>query len=130
MAVRYGLRVLALAAVALAGGWWYRDRMAAATLRGGMLGVTVAAAGAVGGMLLIAWAFEQDQKRFFGALAAGVLGRLALYGAVVVIVALRWPGTIDAVATAVALLTAYVVFQSLELRFVLRGLGKDQGARG
>jgi hypothetical protein len=96
-----------------------------ATVEGAVLGAAVAAAGGIGGIVLIRWGLGKDQKKFFAALSAAILGRLLLYGAALVVVALRT--TIDLTATAASLLAVYVLFQVVEVRFAVRGLSKGRG---
>jgi hypothetical protein len=120
MITRYAGGVAALTLAAGAAGWVLRARMAPEVLRGGLLGLALAAAGAVAGLALTGWAFDKDQKRFFAALAIGMLGRLFVYGAALVYVALAT--SLDTTATALALLLFYMLFQVLELRFAVRGL--------
>lgn len=128
MIARYAATaVLLVAVVAAAGGWLLRDRLPAGTLRALALGGALATAGAVGGMALVAWSFRRSQRVFFAALVAGMLGRLFLYGAVLVYVALGT--TVDATATAAGLLGFYVLLLALEVRFAVRGL-TGRGSRG
>jgi hypothetical protein len=93
-----------------------------AGVRGALLGAGIAAVVAVGGMALVAWSFERGPQKFFGALVGGILGRLAFFGAVLVYVALRAAGSYDLVSVALSLLGFYVIFQWLELWFVIKGL--------
>jgi hypothetical protein len=118
--VRYAGTVVAIAGLALACGWLARDRLAPAALGGAALGIALAALGAIGGMALTAWAFARGQRAFFAALVTGILGRLFVYGAALVYVALKT--SVDSTATAVALLGSYVAFQIVEVRFALVGL--------
>ena len=122
---RHLVAALAIGAAAVAAGWSLRGRLSPAVFQGGILGAVLATAGAVAGLLTTAWAFDKEARRFFAALIAGILGRLLLYGAVLVYVALRT--AIDPVATAASLLAFYVLFQVLEVRFAMRGLGRSQG---
>jgi hypothetical protein len=117
--LRYASVVAALALAAAAAAWIGRGMVPAASLRGTVLGIALAASGAIAGMMLTAWSTGKEQKVFFAALAGGILGRLAVFGAALAYVGLRAPGAIDATATAVALLASYVVFQVLEVRLVL-----------
>jgi len=96
-------------------------RLGEAAVRGTLLGAALAAAGAIGGMALFVWSLPRGPGQFFGALAIGILARLAGFGAVLVFVALRAP-SYGLVALAASLLAFYVVFQILEVRFVLKGL--------
>lgn len=120
--------VAALALAAAAAAWIGRGMISAAALRGTVLGVALAASGAIAGMVLTAWSMGKEQKVFFAALAGGILGRLAVFGAALAYVGLRAPGAIDATATAAALLASYVVFQVLEVRLVLLR-ARSKGAR-
>lgn len=119
MTLRYASAVAALALAAVAAAWIGRARIGQASLRGAILGAALAAAGAIAGMTLTAWAIGRDQKVFFAALIGGILGRLAVFGAALIYVGLRAAGSIDLTATASALLAFYVVFQVLEVRLVL-----------
>jgi len=125
---RYAAGVLLIAAVASAAAWSWRERFGPGGYRGTLLGAALATIGALAGMALTAWSFDKGQREFMTALAAGMLGRLAGFGGVLVYVALRT--TIDPIATAAALLTLYVVFQILEIRMVLAGLARRQGRAG
>ncbi|HEU4400760.1 MAG TPA: hypothetical protein VFT43_01515, partial [Candidatus Polarisedimenticolia bacterium] len=87
-----------------------------------------AALGAIGGMALVGWSFTKSERVFFSTLAFGLLGRLFLYGAVLVYVALRT--TVDPLATAVGLLGCYVLFLALEVRFALLGLKRTRRGDG
>ena len=82
--------------------------------------VSLAAVGAIAAVALNRWGFDKDSRRFFAALTLGILGRLLLYGAALVYVALRT--RIDVTATAASLLGFYVLFQIVEIRLALRGL--------
>jgi hypothetical protein len=95
------------------------------TVEGMTLGAALAAAGGIGGIVLIRWGLGKDQKKFFAALGAAILGRLLLYGAALVVVALRT--TIDLTSTAASLLAVYVLFQIVEVRVAVRGLSKGRG---
>jgi len=76
--------------------------------------------GTIAGLVLTAWGFEKGQTQFFAALLFGILGRLVIYGATLIYVAL---GTsLDLIATAVAMMGFHVVFMILEIHFALRRL--------
>lgn len=96
--------------------------MTSAALQGAVLGSALAAVGGAGGIALVRWGLDKDPKRFFAALGASILGRLLLYGAALVGVALRT--TIDLTWTAASLLVVYVLFQIVEVRLLARGLAK------
>jgi len=115
-----------LAAVAAV--WMARERMSAASLRGAVLGVALAGSCAVAGMALTAWSMGREHAVFLAALVGGILGRLAVFGAVLACVGLRAAGTIDTTATAAAMLASYLVFQVLELYLVLLR-ARSKGAR-
>jgi len=90
------------------------------------VGVGAALAGSLLGVLLSRKARrEQNTQRLFGALVAGMLARLALYGAVIVYVALRT--RLDPVAVAVWLLGSYLVSQVIEVTVTMRAARR--GAR-
>jgi len=121
MIVRFGALVLLIGVAASASIVAWGDRLGEAALRGTLLGAALASAGAIGGMALFAWSLPRGPREFFGALVAGILARLVVFGAVLIFVALRVP-SYDLVASAASLLAFYVVFQILEVRFVLKGL--------
>lgn len=105
-----------------------RTRLEPEVMQGALVGGTLAVAGAIAGLLLSAWGFDKGQTQFFGALLFGILGRLVVYGATLIYVAL---GTsIDPLATAVAMLGFHVVFMILEIHFALRRLRAGQGRQG
>jgi len=105
-----------------------RGRLEPEVMQGALLGGTLAVAGAIAGLLLSAWGFDKGQKQFFGALLFGILGRLVVYGATLIYVAL---GTsIDLIATAVAMLGFHVVFMIVEINFALRRLRTGGGRQG
>ncbi len=121
MILRFAALVLLVggAASALIAVWG--DRLGEAALRGALLGAALAAAGAIGGMALFAWSLPRGPRQFTGALLLGVLARLVLFAAVLIVVGLR-ARAYDLVALAASLLGFYAVFQILEVRFVLKGL--------
>lgn len=105
-----------------------RTRLEPEVMQGALVGGTLAVAGAIAGLLLSAWGFDKGQTQFFGALLFGILGRLVVYGATLIYVAL---GTsIDPLATAVAMLGFHVVFMILEIHFALRRLRAGSGRQG
>ena len=121
MILRYAALILLIAAAGSGTFAWWRGGIADAVERGVLLGAVLASFGAIGGMALLAWSFGRGQTQFFGALLLGILGRLLVFGGVLIYVGLR-AGAFDLVASAVSLLGFYVVFQVLEMRFVLREL--------
>ena len=122
---RYTGMVVLLAAVGTIAVWSLRERLGDRMVVGVALGAGLAAAGTISGMALSAWAFNRKQGQFFAALMLGMLGRLLLYGAVLVYVALRT--SIQPLTVAVTLMGYYVLFQVLEIRFALKGLKRMGG---
>jgi len=122
MILRFAALVLLIGggASAMIAAWW-GSRLGEAALRGMLLGAALAAAGAIGGMALFAWSLPRGFRQFFGAIVFGILARLVVFGSVLVFVALR-AKAFDLVASAASLLGFYVVFQILEVRFVLKGM--------
>ena len=120
MIARYAALMLAIAAIGSGGFAWWRGGVAGPVERGVLLGAALAALGAISGMALLGWASGRGQTQFFGALMLGILGRLVVFGGVLIYLGLR-PGAFDLVASAMSLLGFYVVFQVLEMRFALRG---------
>ena len=122
MSLRYAVAVFVVgclgAALIVASG----GRLGEAGVRGALLGAVLACLGAVGGMALLAGSFERGPRKLFGALVGGILARLLIFGAVLVYVGLRAAASFDLIATAAALLGFTVIFEWLEVRFVLRGL--------
>jgi hypothetical protein len=116
---RLGVVVL-VGAAGVAACWMLQGRMPPGAFPGVVLGILLATAGALGGLVLTAWSVDKGQTQFLGAMVFGILARFLVYGAVLVYVALRT--AIDVVATAFALLAFYVLFLILEIRFAIRGV--------
>jgi len=126
--LRYAALVLLIAAAGSAAIAFWRGGLESPVTRGVLLGAALASFGAIAGMALLAWSYGRGQTQFFGALVIGILGRLLVFGGVLVYVALR-AAAFDLIASAASLLGFYVVFQVLEMRFVLKGLaGRRSGA--
>jgi hypothetical protein len=125
--LRYGLAVVLIAAAGSALIAAAAGRLGDAGVRGALLGAAVASLGAIGGMALLAWSFERGSRQFVGAAVLGILGRLTLFGAVLVYVGLCRPGAVRVAPVALSLLAFFFVFQALEVRFVLRGLKRSGG---
>lgn len=121
---RYIGTVVLLAALGLVALWIWRERLGEATARGASVGLGLAAAGAVVGMMLTSWAFGRNQQQFFAAVMFGILGRLGLYCGALLYVGLRT--TLQPYAMAAAMLGFYLVFQVLELRFVVKRLKRGR----
>ncbi len=94
--------------------------------QGALIGVILSLAGSIAGMALTMWAFDRGHGQFMATLMLGMLGRLVIYGAVLVYLALET--TIDPIAMVVAMLGYYVILQVLEIRFVLKRLQADKKA--
>ncbi len=120
MTARYTAVVLLFAAIGAGILWAYRARLEPAVLEGAAIGGSLAVAGAISGLILSAWGFEKGQKEFFGALLLGILGRMVIYGATLIYVALQT--SVDLIATIAAMLGLHVVFMVLEINFALRRL--------
>ena len=125
MTARYLGWVILSGAAGMVVAWVLRGRLGPSRSDALFLGAGVATVGAVAGMLLTAWAFDRSQKQFMAALMLGMLGRLVIYGAALVYVALRT--TIDPVAMAASLLVFYLIHQVLEVRLALKGLKPGPG---
>lgn len=119
---RYTLIVALIAAAGSAGIAASGDRLDGPSARGAILGAILAALGAVLGMALLDWSFERGTRQVVGAMLLGMLGRLTLFGGVLVFVGLLQPASCRMTAMAVSLLGFYFVFQALEVRFVVKGL--------
>jgi hypothetical protein len=117
--LRYAALMLLIAAAVSGAFVARRGGIAGPVERGVLLGAALASLGAISGMALLDWSSGRGQTQFFGALMLGILGRLAVFGGVLIVVGLR-RGAFDLVASAVSLLGFYVVFQVLEMRFALR----------
>ena len=112
--------MLLFGAIGAAGLWAYRARLEPGAFEGAAIGGSLAVAGAISGLFLLAWGFDKGQKQFFGALVLGILGRLVVYGATLIYLALQT--SVDLIATIVAMLGLHVVFMVLEINFTLRRL--------
>jgi hypothetical protein len=119
--LRYAALVLLIAAAVPAAIIGWGGGLERPAVRGILLGAVLASAAAIAGMALLAWSFGRGHRQFFGALVLGILGRLLVFGGVLVYVALR-AAAFDLIASAASLLGFYLVFQVLEMRFVLKGL--------
>ncbi len=124
---RYAVAVALIAAAGSACIAAFRGRIEEASVRGAILGAVLAAAGALLGIALLAWSTGRGAREFVGAVALGILGRLALFGGALVFVGLRRPEGLRITAVAASLLGFFFVFQALEVRFVMKGM-KDAGS--
>ena len=117
---RYALGVVALAVAGSALVAARGERLGEASVRGALLGIAVAAAGSLGGMALLARGLERGPRQFMGALLIGILGRMLLFGAVLIGVGLGWPADCSLAAVALSVVAFFFVFQGLEVWLVLR----------
>ena len=120
MILRYTLGVILLALCGSALIAASAGRLGEAGVRGALLGAWVASLGAIGGMTLLVRSFERGPRRFFGAVAFGILGRLALFGTVLVTMGLRRPAGCSLTAIALSIVCFFFLFQVLEIRFLLK----------
>ena len=118
----YALAVALIAAAGSACIAASNGRLDGPSVRGAILGAVLAAFGAVAGMALLAWSFGRGAREFVGAVAFGMLGRLILFGGVLIYVGLRQPENYPMTSVALSLLGFFFVFQALEVRFVLKGM--------
>ena len=126
MTARFATAALGLGATGMAVLWFLRGMMTPGTLRGVLLGMGLATAGSIAGLALTAWSFARPHGQFMAALLLGALGRMVIYGVTLIYIAL---GTsLNPSAMAIGLLATYLVFQVLEVRFVLKRMrmGKRQ----
>jgi hypothetical protein len=126
MTGRYLAAILLLAAAAWGCLRAARGSLTPARSEGLLLGLGLATAGAVSWILAASWTIGRGQQAFMGAQVLGILGRLVVYGAALIYVALRT--TIDPVYLAGSLLGFHVVYMVLEIRFAMKGL--RQAGRG
>ena len=113
MIARYLGWILLLGVAGMATAWLLGGRFELIRSEALYLGIAVATAGAVAGILLTAWTFHRSQKQFMAALVLGMVGRVVIYGAALVYVALRT--AIDPVAMAAALIVFYLIHHVLRL---------------
>jgi len=119
---RYILAVALIAAAGSAGIAASGGRLEGPSVRGAILGTIVAALGAVFGMALLARSNGRGTREFVGAVVFGMLGRLILFGGVLISLGLLRPAGFRMTAAAASLLGFFFVFQALEVRFVMKGL--------
>jgi hypothetical protein len=125
---RYVTVVLLVGAAGAVGLRVFRARFDLEEINGALIGGALAVAGAIAGLILSAWGFDRGQKQFFAALLLGILGRLVIYGATLIYVAL---GTsVNLIATVVAMLGFHVVFMVVEINFALRRLRAGKQPQG
>jgi hypothetical protein len=114
---RYVAWVLGLSAAGAAMAWACRASIPGSGLDGVFLGIALAAAGAISWIAGAAWSIGRGSHAFLAVTALGILGRLVVYGATLLFVALRTG--IDLRWLAGALLGFYLGFMVLEVRFAV-----------
>jgi hypothetical protein len=125
MTARFLAAIVLLAGMAAAAAWIGRGAIPADALAGVFIGLGLGAAGAISWILGAAWAVRRGGQAFLAAVVLGILGRLVVYSATLVYVAL---GTgINLPWTAGALLGSYLVFIVLEVLYALRAAGTGSG---
>lgn len=125
MTARYVAVIVLLAAAAAVAAWLGRASLPAGALPGVFIGLGLGAAGAISWILGAAWSVRRGGQAFLAAVVLGILGRLVVYSATLVYVAL---GTgINLPWTAGALLGSYLVFIVLEVLYALRAAGTGAG---
>jgi len=129
MTGRYVAGIMLLAAVVAASLRLARGSLAPVRLEGLLLGLALATAGAVSWIMVASLTIGRGHQAFMAAQVLGILGRLVVYGASLIYVALRT--TIDPVFLAGSLVGFHVIFLVLEVRFAVKGLQRAaQGATG
>ncbi len=128
MTARYVTVVLLVGAAGAVGLRVFRARFDLEEINGALIGGALAVAGAIAGLILSAWGFDRGQKQFFAALLLGILGRLVIYGATLIYVALGTSANL--IATVVAMLGFHVVFMVVEINFALRRLRAGKQRQG
>jgi hypothetical protein len=116
-AVYAGL-VAAIGLIGAACAWAFRDRFPPGAAAGFAIGGLLAALGAVSWIVAAARGRSRPD-RFMLLLGLGILGRLVVYGATLIYVALLT--RIDPLWTAGSLLGFHVLFMMIEVRFALHG---------
>jgi hypothetical protein len=124
---RYASYVLLLAAGAAGLAGLAGDRIPLTARPAVWLGLGLGAAGALSWILLTAWAIGRGNQAFMAATMLGILGRLVIYSATLIYVALRT--SIDLLWMAGALLGFHLASTVLEVRYALvaRRAGPDAG---
>jgi len=115
----YAALVAAIGLLAPGLAWGLGERFPPGAAAGFALGGLLAALGAVAWILAAARG-QARPERFMILLGLGILGRLVVYGATLIYVALLT--RIDPLWTAGSLLGFHVLFMMIEVRFALRGL--------
>jgi hypothetical protein len=117
MTARYAGYVLLLACAAAGLAWIAGDRLSAGARFAGLLGLGLGAAGGLSWILLTGWSIGRGHKAFMAATMLGILGRVVIYSATLIYVALRT--SIDLLWMAGAMLGFHLASIALEVRFAL-----------
>jgi hypothetical protein len=127
MTARYAGYVLLLACVAAGLAFVPGDRLSAGARSACLLGLGLGAAGALSWILLTGWSIGRGHKAFMAATMLGILGRVVIYSATLIYVALRT--SIDLLWMAGAMLGFHLASIVLEVRFALvaRRAGPEPG---
>lgn len=125
LALRFVGIVLAIAGAAAAVGLWRRAFLPPGALPGLLIGLGLAVLGAVSWFLGAAWGARRGMQALMAVVVLGILGRLVIYSATLVYVAI---GTGVSLAwTGGALAGSSIVFIVLEVVYALRALGGGTG---
>jgi hypothetical protein len=128
MTARYAGYVLLLGSAAAGLAWILGGRLPGGARFACLLGLGLGVGGALSWILLTGWSIGRGHKAFMAATMLGILGRVVIYSATLIYVALRT--SIDLLWMAVALLGFHLTSIVLEIRFALvaRRAGPEPGA--
>lgn len=125
IAARFIVAIITMTAGAVAFVLWARVLLPPGAAPGILIGLALAAAGAVSWVAGVAWSARRGMHALMGVVVLGILGRLVIYSATLVYVAL---GTgISLAWTGGALAGSSIVFIVLEVLYALRALGAGPG---
>jgi hypothetical protein len=125
MTARYLAAILLLTGAAAAALWLGRGDLPEGGLPGALLGLGLGAAGGISWIVGAAWALPRGGQAFLAVVVLGILGRLVVYSATLVYVAL---GTgLNLHWTAGALLGSYLTFIVLEVLYAIKAAGTGPG---
>ena len=125
MTARYLAAILLLTGAAAAALWLGRGALPVGGLPGALLGLGLGAAGGISWIAGAAWALPRGGQAFLAVVVLGILGRLVVYSATLVYVAL---GTgLNLHWTAGALLGSYLTFIVLEVLYAIKAAGTGAG---
>jgi len=125
LAGRFILAIVVMTAAAVAIALWVRILLPPGAVPGILIGLALAAAGAVSWIAGVGWSAGRGMHALMAVVVLGILGRLVIYSATLVYVAL---GTgISLAWTGGALAGSSIVFIVLEVLYALRALGAGPG---